>query len=177
MLVMKSAGVVTWQTLRDPLVKRIVASGQRRDVAALVPGGCVSATRVPSSAVDHHEADAPAMQPRMVASTQVRAPLFGQRLQQTHVADTAAARPPGLSTRKDLYRQTCGLSGERLITQLLITTSTLASECGKMLNFTRRTFTVVRGRCAWCSQNQIRACIVRSNVWRHVDADDTTARN
>jgi hypothetical protein len=40
-----------------------------------------------------------------------------------------ASRPPGLSTRA-ISRNTAGLSGARLITQLLITTSTEVSDSG-----------------------------------------------
>ena len=87
---------------------------------------------------------APAMQPvHACMSALVCSSMFGSAM-----TSETANRPPGLSTRA-VSRRTLGLSAERLITQLEMTTSTLSWGRGMSSMWPRNHSTLVTPASAW----------------------------
>lgn len=80
--------------------------------------------------------EAPATQPTRASARSLAEPGNGRNKARSEMA----TRPPSLSTR-EISRQTWGLSGERLMTQLESTTSTLLSETGRCSISPRRNST------------------------------------
>ena len=93
------------------------------------------AARAISSVSDTNTA--PATQP--INASTISRTVSGNGL--NNARSETAIRPPGFNTRA-ISRQTCGLSGERLMTQFEIITSTLASATGKCSISPRRNSTL-----------------------------------